>query len=475
MNDRAAAIDCPHPNAVGKRYGDPLAPERQAELQAMLDAWNAPEADHDARIGPFAGARLTGADVYWLASQVRKENGTTPDLRLEGAILSSAHLERAALAEAHLEGVDFWQAHLERAYLNRASLESASLFETHLEGATLFRARLEGARLFQAHLEGADLVEAHLEGARLNQAHLEGADFTRAHLERRVYQPDDVDLSRVRRVDPDFPATLSPADLRNALLTSATTLRDATLCAPDAGDAPRVADTHWGGANLSTLDWTPFTKRGALLGDERAARDWRPTPFQELAALQQDQQQTRRAQSEARKAHKRRLRREALAIWADATRANRQVAMALRAQGMGDEADHFAYRAQLTRRALLRRRRAWGRWLVSGVLDLLAGYGYRARRSLVAYFITLAVFTGLYLLASVGLPALGLPGAAGRPLQWYDALALSVSSFHGRGFFQFPLTPGDPLAILGVSEAVIGLFIEIGVIAAFVQRSFGAR
>jgi hypothetical protein len=61
------------------------------------------------------------------------------------------------------------------------------------------------------------------------------------------------------------------------------------------------------------------------------------------------------------------------------------------------------------------------------------------------------------------------------PLPWYKALILSVSSFHGRGFFQPLQSLGDPVAALAAIEAVIGLFIEISFIATFTQRYFGAR
>jgi hypothetical protein len=62
-----------------------------------------------------------------------------------------------------------------------------------------------------------------------------------------------------------------------------------------------------------------------------------------------------------------------------------------------------------------------------------------------------------------------------QPLQWYEALVLSVSAFHGRGFFQPVQSLGDPVAILAAVEALIGLFTEITFIATFTQRFFGGR
>lgn len=90
---------CPHPDAVGKRWCDPIPSERQAELQGYLDRWQA-ETDHGERKGPFAGeriylgVRLTGADMAWLAEQSgRGTLGSVPNLHLEGANLGGAHLE----------------------------------------------------------------------------------------------------------------------------------------------------------------------------------------------------------------------------------------------------------------------------------------------------------------------------------------------------------------------------------------------
>jgi hypothetical protein len=58
-------------------------------------------------------------------------------------------------------------------------------------------------------------------------------------------------------------------------------------------------------------------------------------------------------------------------------------------------------------------------------------------------------------------------------LRWDEALVLSLSSFHGRGFFTQTITLGDAYARLAVTEAVLGLFIEISFIATFTQRFFG--
>jgi hypothetical protein len=82
----------------------------------------------------------------------------------------------------------------------------------------------------------------------------------------------------------------------------------------------------------------------------------------------------------------------------------------------------------------------------------------------------------MYVQAMTGWIPFGLPApSALAPLPWYEALILSVSSFHVRGFFPGGLALDDLLTLLAAAEAVIGLFIEITCIATFTQRFFGGR
>src|SRR5205807_6193669 len=102
--------------------------------------------------------------------------------------------------------------------------------------------------------------------------------------------------------------------------------------------------------------------------------------------------------------------------------------------------------------------------LFSGFLDILAGYGYKPERSVFAYIVIILAFMGLYLLNA---------HLVAPHLRWDEALVLSVSSFHGRGFFSQDISLGDTYARLAAAEAVVGLFIEISFIATFTQRFFG--
>ena len=168
-------------------------------------------------------------------------------------------------------------------------------------------------------------------------------------------------------------------------------------------------------------------------------------------------------------------------------RAYRQLAAQLRVQGMSEVADRFSSRAQVRQRGVLRRllsawRRPWllpgaiGRYFGSWFLALLAGYGYRPARTIFWYLAVVAGFAFMYMQVTHGWVPFGLPAPSSlAPLPWYEALILSVSSFHGRGFFQPLQSLGDPIAALAAIEAVIGLLIEISFIATFTQRFFGAK
>jgi hypothetical protein len=60
-----------------------------------------------------------------------------------------------------------------------------------------------------------------------------------------------------------------------------------------------------------------------------------------------------------------------------------------------------------------------------------------------------------------------------NPLSWDESLVLSLTSFHGRGFFPGSIPLGDWTARIGATEAIIGLFIELILIATFSRRFLG--
>jgi hypothetical protein len=299
----------------------------------------------------------------------------------------------------------------------------ADLIGAHLEGVNLTGAHLEGVHFCDVHLEGAYLIEAHLEGADLAFAHLKDADLVWAHLE-------GVDLTG---------AHLEGVSLNNAVLV---------IPGEKQGIGPYMVDTHWEETNLSVLDWSQVKK----LGDEHEAH----------------QKKTSRGKEKSEAAH--------LGQYQDAVRANRQLATALHAQGLDEVAARFAYRAQVLQKhvfwlqmlqhrgRLKQRGQAFGAWLFSSFLFLLAGYGYKLWRSFLAYMLVIIGFTTLYYLL----------GASFKPsLSLVNALALSMSSFHGRGFFPGVTQLNDTLTILASVEAFVGLILEATFIATLTQRFFG--
>jgi hypothetical protein len=303
-------------------------------------------------------------------------------------------------------------------------LEGANLAGTHLEGAffTTQRLHLENANLWGAHLEGADLHDAHLEGANLLVAHLEGSFFSNAHLE--------------------------GANLRGAFFSTATNLSGAVVLDGQHGMVS-VADVRWQGANLAVLSWP----ERPLLGDEHAATELEKKPLN--LSKHTTREERRKADEDRRKSTQ--------DAWRVAARAYQQLTNVMRDQGMSAEADRFAYRWNVCQRQLYRAQGGRHRWFGSWLLNLVSGYGYRPLRTVVTYMLVVTLF---------GLAYWTLGVQTGHTLTWNEAGVISLTAFHGRGFFATAFQPGDPQAALAAIEAVIGLLIEILFIATFTQRFF---
>jgi len=404
-------------------------PEIDAERQMYLAERLRIIPNIEQSIYPFKDIKLYRADIEWLLAT--QEEGRGPidwsderqrerlGLDLRGADLRKVDLNHLPLARIRvgLATREWWNAtkqerieagaHLEDAILDWAHLEGASFRWAHLEGTQFFGAYMQEARLRGATLSGAVLIRARLEGASLGWAYLGGTMM---------------------------PKKLAPANLRQAFLDTTTNL-DGIILGDEQQGVISLVDTSWGNVNLAVVDWAPIK----MLGDEREAHQ--------------------QALEEGAKKEKSRL----LVKFQQAVRANRQLAIALQAQGLNEDAARFAYRAQKLQRGVARQQRKFGQFLFSLFLDLLAGYGYRPRRSLLWYLIIIFGFAAAYF-------------AFGHLSLLPDALVFSLTSFHGRGFF-----PGlgnetslhNPLVVLAAFEAVVGLLIEISFIATFTQRFFG--
>ena len=529
-----ATLDEP---SIGELWGEFPPLERCGELKRMLEAWDQ-ETNHKGRSGPFSEVKLTGADVFWLAERTK----VAANLVNKGQkavfkpLLSELNLQRANLMKAQMQQADLWGADLKDATLEGAQLEEAFLRDMQFQGALLSGAHMQRAILEQANLQGAALEETNLEGASFLRADLKQAYLFKARIQ-------GANL---------FQARLSGACLREAFMDADTNLAEAIL-----DQRIEVADTRWNGVSLSRIEWGSVTH----LGDEEVARQLRETlPDEKGDSIRVQKQRTQR-----------------ISEFQSAIRANRQLAFALRSQGMNEIADRFAYRAQVLSRELLwletglptpgfkqylahlkdeslpnlrkqpQQLHFWHIWQDSGpthrqqqqkdwrclrilnpttwpawlwhrplwewglfvlvlglvlgfslshwwsglvavlglslvllilrqphgrkllsylfalMLGVLAGYGYRPGRALGWYLVVISGFALVY-------------AALGHLPVFPDALVLSLTSFHGRGFFPgLGTTPSlhNPLVVSAALEAVIGLFIEISFIATFTQRFFG--
>jgi uncharacterized protein YjbI with pentapeptide repeats len=492
------------------RWGDPISEERQAELQGYLDRWAA-ETDHGERRGPFdlweregqAGEikiyrlNLTGADIYWLAEKVRAplrlagvsvskigghsffgggdiDLSIVPDLHLERAALQSAHLEGAHLRGKHLEGAIL--GHLTKADLSGAYLEGADLSETLLEGTTFNYAHLEKANLSRAYLEHAALSGAFLDGADLSDAHLERAQLHGASLKKanvgRAYLPGvDLSESLLERADLREAhlegANLSTVDLRSADLSNAR-LDNAILVGAHL-EGTTLVEARLNGANLNNawMDKTTALNDAALDrtsldqatfdNTNLSVVDWRLVPVlgDELTAQ-------RGKDSDG----KRKPRSQRVEEYQAAARAYRRLAVALQANGLTEEAAGYLYRASIMQRRLAYRERRFGAYFFSVLLAVLAGYGYRLGRIVVAYLSVVLFFAALFLGARY------LAGGAIDGPQVADALQISLNAIYGRVFFaQFGL---DTLqSWIATIESVVGIVIEGVFVAMLIQRFFG--
>src|SRR5260370_32930139 len=216
--------------------------------------------------------------------------------------------------EREREGLDVRGADLQQADLHQlplARLRGGLMFDEYWEATK--EQRISAAVL----MRGADLSEAQLEGADLLVAQLERASLREAQLK-------GANLKE---------AQLKGANLRRVILGDKQRI------------GPRLADVQWGNTNLPVVDWSQV----AELGDEQQARQ-KKTP-----------------------GGKKKGEADRLVEYQEAVRANRQLAVALQAQRLSEEAARFAYRAQHLQRIVLRRQRKWGASLFSGMLDLLAG------------------------------------------------------------------------------------------------------
>ena len=474
------------------------------------------------------GANLQGA--YLRRANLKKAH--LNQAHLEGANLWEAHMEEAALIGANLEGADLHKAHLDGAFLYEAHLEGADLRATNLKGAKLCWTHLEGADLREAHLEGADLQWAVLEGRlvpsddlqriqdgdksfpqTLSPADLRSAFFDSATNLR------DITLGNRDGFVPLADVHWGGVNLAVINWDSVTIL----------GDEREVHQFRRGGFN-ERAQLVAFQQ--AIRANHQLA-----AVLQDQAMLGEADHFAHRAQVLHRKLLQLQLLLHVASLWEKIQKTLVWESVVEIGQDImkpwhwlslqGTRLSKFAvknipgpmavfgsfmfivlvcfmlvpmvlvglFMFILLNTPLEKRVLEVGRWIMASgksalevgwwkmvwlwhrlfelgtllyklgglifvlFLGVLAGYGYRPERT---FFWYLSVVTGF-----------ALAFHALYNVQLSEAFFLSLTSFHGRGFFPGSELANSPVRFPAAIEAVVGLFIEISFIAAFTRRFFG--
>jgi Pentapeptide repeats (8 copies) len=291
---------------------------------------------------------------------------------------------------------------------------SPGMARANLRGACLLAANLKGIDLYGANLSEADLRNVNLSSAFLREADLSGANLSRANLSGASLRHVNLYGSNIRRV-----------------LLSTETILDDILIDPEV----RIDGVRWSDAPLNAISW----EQALRFGDEPTFHDRKGQNNKERALL-----------------------------YRNAARAYHGLVVALQDQGLGDVASGYRLRELAMQRKALFAQHNYGGWLLNVLLGSVAGHGEKPGRAFGAYLGIVATFSLIFWVVTNFIHT-----GSQQSLQWYEALVLSVSSFHGRGFFTNTINLGDPLAIVAAFEAVSGLFIELIFIATFSRRFLG--
>lgn len=396
----------------GKREEREPTPERQAQLSRAY------EENVAAGKAAFDGLYLRNrAEVTWILEP------TVSSDRLFGRYHAGS---KPSLSGTSFLGVDYSEMDF-----REVTLRGAKLAGLNLSRSDFHRAELVGADLERANLRDANLENAWLSGANLRGADLRGTNLTGAMID--------------------------GTDLRDARMDNGTQLRDLKN-----ESAARLGDIDWNGVSLTRVDWTKMLR----LGDEDIIPETEANLKSNASAYQRMIEfQSKYPNEDYLYVELLDPRRERIAARRAVARAYRGLALALRGQGLLVPASGYRLREQRLERQVSWRERKYGSWLFSAILDLVAGYGERPGRIFAAYLAVISVFAAAYFVLG---KATGLiPGPV-------DALVFSLTSFHGRGFFPNEnIGLHHPLTILAALEAVVGMFIELILIATFSRRFLG--
>jgi uncharacterized protein YjbI with pentapeptide repeats len=461
--------------------------------------------------GPFWDVQLGRTDLIWLS--------THPELSTD---LSGADFAGADLKDVTAEDISFVCCNWARAQLDRArvgrDLRQSDFRRTSLRGADLSDCRLGGADLRNAQMDsGTDLSSADFGYSASSRAWLADVGWNGASLAQVKWEPsgeatrtgkpiktfqtkEDVEADRYEHILREAATSRRNARWRRLLVSIARWLllvlgyparqirRLAWLprllrpaVRPFRGVLGRLisgARTHFPKV-VATVN-RPALHRLVLYAPkyriftlEHAREVAKIVGFKELDAmgaksdsdgqvdwtgfasiLSDSPEHGREADGE--------LSRIAGLAFDDAVRANTQLATELRRQGLGPEADHFAFQARRAQQRVWRLNRSWGRVIANRTLRALCGYGFRPSLLLWWYAAVNTCAVISYLIAD---------RTRHQHPDVLGAITLSLTAFHGRGFVASGLpTLTSPAAAIAAAEAVIGLFVEATFVGTFVQR-----
>ena len=419
MIGQPSRTNSPHPSTDDPEWQEYLQsqkwrkePEIPNERKLQLEEWKK-NADPQNWKYPFGGKKLTRADIEYLL--VTHNNGQGPvdwscheqrdwlGLDLRGADLQGLDLSYLPLTGliGGLEQKIWVEATVEERELAAIDLQRTYMKGTHLEGASLRSAHLENAYLRDAYLEKAYLRYTHFEGTSLKYAYLAGANLGGA-LFNVASQLDGIHLNN------------KYGELNNKY-----------------GEPPRLGGVQWDGTNLTYIDWSQIE----IIDDEIKARE-----------------------SKDRDTGKLKSKDKRLKHYSNAAHAYRQLAIVLQSQGLNEEANRFTYHGKLMQRKVLWWEKNWLAWLFSWILNLVAGYGYKPLRFLIAAILISLFFGIIYFILGLLSPT---------HLTVVNAFVTSV---------QYLLTPdfknllANVQGTIGAIEGLFGIFIAAILIAIVTNR-----
>jgi uncharacterized protein YjbI with pentapeptide repeats len=407
--------------------------QRQEELKKALR-------DADSAYGaPFRDIKLRRPDIVWLLRNEENILDSLPDSEKQASIdqtrlnlreadlhelnLSDLPLAKSLLIDANLKDSYLFRVDLERAELSRANLEGANLEEAILRSASAKEAKLEDARMSGTDMRNAYFESAHFDKAFLAEADMRGATLESAHF-------DDASLDS---------AKLGGAVLKGAFFNEGTSLKSVWLTDEQYG-AASICDVRWNDVNLAVV--TDIISQLRILGEEKEAIFFEAHPVEISKWSPLSSQDTKSAS------------------YAEAVRANRQLAVALREQGLNEEALYFSYKAQRLQRKVYQYRKQRIRRFVSRLLDFFAGYGYKPWRALRAYVATVIGFALFFYFTS----------PRNAPLSLLSSFVLSLSNTLRIGFLPSSAILGDLITPASVIEGALAIFVEAMLIATFLRR-----